>query len=588
MAKRKVAAGTGFDSLFETSACQPTFLGKSDTYFTVAQMKKWAYRFKDQTRKLALGHFSGMPLSQTCQAIYKFLYSHIQYELDGERQHLKSPACSWATRGEGTDCKSYSIFASTILQNLGIKHYFRKVRQPGLNPELWTHVYVVVPKDQDSMDLRAGHYVIDATLHNNTEVTYTEKNDTPMTKVSLPHYGLQAPGLAACSCTPKLKKEPVTQDTTYQAPTKTPSQLVEQPIVRLALAAGLGATEQQRFSAAVENFKKFLFELEAKGLPRAASEAAMKRLSESIRKGEGEPTIADLLSPRASGLGITGVEVGLISQLLPTGRTSSGRSNTGIVEGISNTSGALQQAGGLITSIVPTEIWDKTFGAVFANGFNFKCWGATWNPTKAEEVFTQEADKIRNWFSQALNTPLVGLEKAINDFWIKFYGVRSTERHWLGSSAKDCTKDGLKLLIGSLDGLASELRTAQKSAIEGAGHVVQSTLAVKRTYPPEEHTGRHSLTYEVPQYKVLINNAGSQVTPSTPVARNTNSSTYVDPLGNVYIDGQLTIPANNSSTNRNFTNDQPQKAGFGTGALLLVGAVALGAMYFKNNSNSKS
>jgi len=106
---------------------------------------------------------------------------------------LRSPACTWAQRKEGVDCKSYSVFASSILSNLGIKHFIRQVRQPYFYPEEFTHVYVVVPKDQDVIDYskNAPTFVLDATKHQNTEGSFIEKVDLYMVK--LKHIGLNAP-----------------------------------------------------------------------------------------------------------------------------------------------------------------------------------------------------------------------------------------------------------------------------------------------------------------------------------------------------------------------------------------------------------
>ena len=95
--------------------------------------------------------------------IQNFLYWHLQYALDGEKQLLRSPACSWVSRFQGIDCKSYSIFASTILLNAGISHYMRRIKQKG-NPDAFTHVYVVVPIDQQSYDLSKEYYTIDGTI----------------------------------------------------------------------------------------------------------------------------------------------------------------------------------------------------------------------------------------------------------------------------------------------------------------------------------------------------------------------------------------------------------------------------------------
>jgi hypothetical protein len=122
------------------------------------------------------------------------VYNHFQYKADDEDQLLRSPACSWYDRYNGIDCKSYSILASSILLELGINHYIRKIKQPTFAPDEFTHVYVVVPKDQKTNDLNKGYYIIDGTVTGNYEPEYIETKDEYMN--GLQHYSLNGtPGL---------------------------------------------------------------------------------------------------------------------------------------------------------------------------------------------------------------------------------------------------------------------------------------------------------------------------------------------------------------------------------------------------------
>ena len=115
------------------------------------------------------------------------MYTHFQYEADSLLQKLRSPECSIKDRFSGIDCKSFTLFTSTLLINQGIKHILRRIKQPGFNPDNWSHVYVVVYKDQVNLDLSEGYYIIDATLHLNEETPYLVKDDTIM---NLPHVWL--------------------------------------------------------------------------------------------------------------------------------------------------------------------------------------------------------------------------------------------------------------------------------------------------------------------------------------------------------------------------------------------------------------
>lgn len=187
--KRDLKEGKEYSKLIPRVRCERTNLGEGDTFHTVDAMRDWIKKFRFQTEKLA-PKLVGRDLKETVDNIYNFLYSHIQYEADGALQQLRSPACTWMQRSSGVDCKSFSVFASSILSNLGIDHSIRQVRQPNFYPEEFTHVYVVVPKNQNSSSNKSATFVLDATKHRNVEGSYIEKVDLNM---NLKHIGLNAP-----------------------------------------------------------------------------------------------------------------------------------------------------------------------------------------------------------------------------------------------------------------------------------------------------------------------------------------------------------------------------------------------------------
>jgi len=113
-------------------------------------------------------------LYHTLQRLWHFLKSNIEYSLDPPGvQMIQTPAYTWF-RKKG-DCKSYTIFISSVLKNLSIDHVIRFVSFTD-TPE-WTHVYVVVPSEGKDiiMDVVMPQY--------NQEKQYTFKKDYPMTKV---------------------------------------------------------------------------------------------------------------------------------------------------------------------------------------------------------------------------------------------------------------------------------------------------------------------------------------------------------------------------------------------------------------------
>lgn len=562
---------------------------RGDTFLTLRKMKLWAEKYAGHTKKLASSKFRGMTLANTAANIHHFLYSHIQYEMDGALQVLKSPGCTWATRAEGTDCKTYSIFASTILQNLGIKHYFKKIKQPnpnwpyrGIDPGLWSHVYVIIPKDQKKLTVSgpSTYHVIDATVVDNKEVPATEAKLELMSNVSLPHVGLAAPGLGSCSCS---KKQAMSINRYLQS--KNSADTIRRT-AKVALR-GLGATTQE-LSEFEKAFIKFDIQLADwvvnKGLPVSLANQARERLVRYAEKGI-EPTIKELFGLETSaGLGST-ITAPLLTDInqLPrsTGIFNRGSSNTGgLLDTAKGVLPFVSPAASIVTNIIPKDLFDKTFGAVFANGFNLKCWGAKWNPQRAETEFAKDAELVKQRLQQILTLPGNQLENAINEFWIWFYGLKSTQRNWLNTSAKDCTKDGLKILIGAHDGLAAQSKNTISQVLTSSGHVITNAQPFRKTYPPES-TGRHAWTFDVPQYKVAVNqNIGNPTNNTVGSGRGVTVGTRSGAVSRSFVDenGQLVFV------------DQPnqtQNAGFGWMAVGVIAVVAIGAYAFKGNQNSK-
>lgn len=153
----------------------------SNTYDTLQFMQQWTVKYYKQLEKVA-PFLKGATLQQTVSNIYKWLYSHFQYNIDTNVQKLFAPSSAWYYRKKGIDCKSYSVLASCLLLNLDIPHSFRKVKLRGSNN--WGHVYVIVHTN-------SSYYVIDATTHDNKEVNYNEKYDLSMS--GLTHIGLASP-----------------------------------------------------------------------------------------------------------------------------------------------------------------------------------------------------------------------------------------------------------------------------------------------------------------------------------------------------------------------------------------------------------
>ena len=178
---RKIKSGNQFDKYFSNNKKDTiVFLGNGLTSFGLEQMKNWTKQHSFQTKKIAK-KLKQNSLPKTVKSIHNFLYDHIQYSADSERQNLRSPNRSWIERKEGIDCKSYSIFAGSILSNLNIPFKFRKITQPS-NPQRWSHVFIIVPHQGKEL-------IIDATIPFHKKATAVKKEDLNMEQ-HLQYYGL--------------------------------------------------------------------------------------------------------------------------------------------------------------------------------------------------------------------------------------------------------------------------------------------------------------------------------------------------------------------------------------------------------------
>lgn len=83
--------------------------------------------------------FKGSSERQTAQNIWNFLKYRINYSADGAEQIIKAPSALIRT-GSG-DCKSYAVFTSGVLYNLGIPHYL--VYTSYNQDPTPSHVYVI-------------------------------------------------------------------------------------------------------------------------------------------------------------------------------------------------------------------------------------------------------------------------------------------------------------------------------------------------------------------------------------------------------------------------------------------------------------
>lgn len=165
--KRRIKPGRQYDVHFpKPEKLNPIINDDGSVIDTVGYCEKIVRSTLNDTRKIA-PLLKGATLQATCNNIFRFIYDHIQYEEDKPNvEQLRRPARTWSDRKGDCDCMS--IFASSILTNLGIPHFFRIVKMYGRS--WFQHIYVIVPKSgmngKGDMTNRKNYIVIDPVLDN--------------------------------------------------------------------------------------------------------------------------------------------------------------------------------------------------------------------------------------------------------------------------------------------------------------------------------------------------------------------------------------------------------------------------------------
>ena len=330
-----------------------------------------------------------------------------------------------------------------------------------------------------------------------------------MSKQNLPYYGLNAPaghGMAGCSCTPKNKPVVTNTTLTRQTPTLT------NPKTRLPIYS---ASPRGRKLAAT--FDPRGVAMRGPGMGRSeiyidnnfqTSSSGNKSSQQVAQDYAG--FAADIIGAARSGAAQnqaligTGTREQRLAAIGKTGATSS------VIYAVGAGASAYTYGISALLTLVPAEVYEKTFGQWFKDGFD--CWGSSWTPTTAKQTFEIEAEFIKARLIQVLQSfegsTFADIEKRINDFMKFFYNVQSHSRSWHKRGAKDCTARGLKLLVESLNNLKKELIPPLIQTIAATGHALvddgTETVTYKKAY---QGPGHPDLKINVERFKVRINPA---------------------------------------------------------------------------------
>lgn len=136
--------------------------------FALQEAAPYTKKFASELYQLKQGN-----IFECAKAVWHLLHDDLRYRPDGFRQNIKSPA-QLIKDGTG-DCKSYSVFISSVLQNLSVPHV---IRYAAYDKGDVTHVYIVAyPGTSNQIIIDAVH------TRFNEEVAYTYKQDKQVTKL---------------------------------------------------------------------------------------------------------------------------------------------------------------------------------------------------------------------------------------------------------------------------------------------------------------------------------------------------------------------------------------------------------------------
>jgi hypothetical protein len=185
---RSLSPGTEYNNLIPKPKYNKVLIGEGNTDYSIKEMAELVEESSHECQLLAQ-KLQASSLKDCIANVKDFAYNNFQYHADDADQMLRTLAYSWwVDKVTGIDCKSYSIIVSSLLTEMGINHYIRKIKQPGFAPTEYTHVYVVVPMDQQTNLLQNGYYIVDGTLKRDLEPAFIGTKDKFM--AGLQHYKL--------------------------------------------------------------------------------------------------------------------------------------------------------------------------------------------------------------------------------------------------------------------------------------------------------------------------------------------------------------------------------------------------------------
>lgn len=113
---------------------------RGKTQDIVETILEWDKLYWSDTERFA-PYLKGQNLEKTAENIHSFIRDHFRYLEDKDGQYVKAPGQMWVDKVG--DCKSFSLFAGSILHSLGIPYAYRFTTYPHSDGRI-VHVYVIV------------------------------------------------------------------------------------------------------------------------------------------------------------------------------------------------------------------------------------------------------------------------------------------------------------------------------------------------------------------------------------------------------------------------------------------------------------
>jgi len=494
--QRYIASGYQYDKYYTPSTCSENQLGRGTTAHGMKKIAAWAKKHKHESTAIAKAEFSGYSLEQTAKRIHQFLFNHFQYEIDRELQRLKAPNCMWASRTQGNDCKSFSLNASTILLNLGIKHYLRRTKQADYYPSLFTHVYVIVPKDQKNGKLHHGYYTIDGTINSMVELPYLKKDDTYMEEANLQYVGLSAP---SCGCG---------NHSNYPNNTGV-----------VGLSAALKGQSVTQFSKSeydkviyesLNRVDDFLNVLAPYTTSEHSSNLLRGKIFDKLWYGH-NPTL------KFTSKGIF-VDDEFVNFSNTFARLKKSKPNFGMG---ANPSVGDSTVDFLISSVLGDNFFANTFGAIFANGLELTCWGSTFTPQQTSaQIQAIQAPYFQELFQGLQSATTVSvLNERLNFLAMAVFVCR--DMYWflrVNENWRRCSR----LALDQYNELFYALVPAFESIITSLGYtyhiteIRQETTAAAWIFEGYNHEWSENTTAVYPVFSVTSKTSTNPTQPTNP------------------------------------------------------------------------